>query len=182
MYKKLGFIILASGLVLSACSTGSKEENNGSKDQKEEEHMEHKSESKAPDDMKRTDDSKFKKGDEVTITAGHMSGMKNAEATVKGAYETYAYVVSYTPTNGDEKVSNHKWVVNEEVADAPENGFKKGDTVKLEADHMPGMKGAEAKIDDVNKTTVYVVDYRSTENDKMVKNHKWMTSNELKSR
>ena len=34
MYKKLGFIILASGLVLSACSTGSKEENNGSKDQK----------------------------------------------------------------------------------------------------------------------------------------------------
>ncbi|MGO2078440.1 MAG: DUF1541 domain-containing protein, partial [Staphylococcus equorum] len=109
-------------------------------------------------------------------------GMKNAEATVKGAYETYAYVVSYTPTNGDEKVSNHKWVVNEEVADAPENGFKKGDTVKLEADHMPGMKGAEAKIDDVNKTTVYVVDYRSTENDKMVKNHKWMTSNELKSR
>ncbi|PPJ96672.1 hypothetical protein CSC87_16045, partial [Staphylococcus aureus] len=114
MYKKLGFIILASGLVLSACSTGSKEENNGSKDQKEEEHMEHKSESKAPDDMKRTDDSKFKKGDEVTITAGHMPGMKNAEATVKGAYETYAYVVSYTPTNGDEKVSNHKWVVNEE--------------------------------------------------------------------
>ncbi|EZW75889.1 YdhK family protein [Staphylococcus saprophyticus] len=182
MMKKLSSIIVASGLVLSACSTGSKEENNGSKDQKEEEHMEHKSESKAPDDMKRTDDSKFKKGDEVTITAGHMPGMKNAEATVKGAYETYAYVVSYTPTNGDEKVSNHKWVVNEEVADAPENGFKKGDTVKLEADHMPGMKGAEAKIDDVNKTTVYVVDYRSTENDKMVKNHKWMTSNELKSR
>ncbi|HDH5932100.1 TPA: DUF1541 domain-containing protein [Staphylococcus aureus] len=182
MMKKLSSIIVASGLVLSACSTGSKEENNGSKDQKEEEHMEHKSESKAPDDMKRTDDSKFKKGDEVTITAGHMPGMKNAEATVKGAYETYAYVVSYTPTNGDEKVSNHKWVVNEEVADAPENGFKKGDTVKLEADHMPGMKGSEAKIDDVNKTTVYVVDYRSTENDKMVKNHKWMTSNELKSR
>ncbi|MGO1997777.1 MAG: DUF1541 domain-containing protein, partial [Staphylococcus equorum] len=27
-----------------------------------------------------------------------------------------------------------------------------------------------------------VVDYKSTENDKMVKNHKWMTSDELKSR
>ncbi|OEK71142.1 hypothetical protein AST01_02720 [Staphylococcus equorum] len=181
MYKKLGFIILASGLVLSACSNGSEEDKN-TKDQKQEEHMEHKSESKVPDDMTSTDDSKFKKGDEVTITVGHMPGMKNAEATVKGAYETYAYVVSYTPTNGDEKVSNHKWVVNEEVADAPENGFKKVDKVKLEADHMPGMKGAEAKIDDVNKTTVYVVDYKSTENDKMVKNHKWMTSNELKSR
>ncbi|ANK38490.1 MULTISPECIES: DUF1541 domain-containing protein [Staphylococcus] len=181
MIKKLSFIILASGLVLSACSNGSGEEKD-SKDQKHEEHMEHKSENKVPEDMESTEESKFKKDDEVTITAGHMPGMKNAEATVKGAYETYAYVVSYTPTNGDEKVSNHKWVVNEEVADAPENGFKKGDTVKLEADHMPGMKGAEAKIDDVNKTTVYVVDYRSTENDKMVKNHKWMTSNELKSR
>ncbi|MCT2597074.1 YdhK family protein [Staphylococcus warneri] len=182
MYKKLRFIILASGLVLSACSTGSKEENNGSKDKKEEKHMEHKSESKTPDDMKRTDDSKFKKGDEVTITAGHMPGMKNAKGTVKGAYKTYAYVVSYTPENGDKKVNNHKWVVNEEVADAPKNGFKKGDTVKLEADHMPGMKGAEAQIDDVEKTTVYMVDYKSTENDKMVKNHKWMTTDELKSR
>ncbi|OEK67921.1 hypothetical protein AST00_05815 [Staphylococcus equorum] len=181
MYKKLGFIILTAGLVLSACSNES-EEDKDTKDQTQEEHTEHKSESKVPDDMKHTNDSKFKQGDTVTITAGHMPGMKNAEATVKGAYETYAYVVSYIPTNGDEKVSNHKWVVNEEVADAPENGFKKGDTVKLKADHMPGMNGAEAKIDDVNKTTVYVVDYKSTENDKMVKNHKWMTSDELKSR
>src|SRR5699024_8184624 len=180
--KELSFIIVASGLVLSACYHDNEKEKQESKDQQQEEHRAHKSESKAPNGIKTTDDGKFKKGDEVTITAGHMPGMKNAEATVKGAYETYAYVVSYTPTNGDEKVSNHKWVVNEEVADATENGFKKGDTVKLEADHMPGMKGAEAKIDDVNKTTVYVVDYRSTENDKMVKNHKWMTSNELKSR
>ncbi|KRG11166.1 DUF1541 domain-containing protein [Staphylococcus sp. NAM3COL9] len=172
MIKKLVFIILASGLVLSACSTGSKEE----------EQMEHKSESKDPDGMKHTDDSKFKKGDEVTITAGHMPGMKNAEATVKGAYKTYAYVVSYTPTNGDKKVNNHKWVVNEEVADATKNGFKKGATVKLEAAHMPGMKGAEAQIDDVEKTTVYMVDYKSTENDKIVKDHKWMTTDELKSR
>ncbi|MBF2753595.1 MULTISPECIES: DUF1541 domain-containing protein [Bacillales] len=182
MIKKLNFIILASGLVLSACSTGSKEENNDSKDKKSEEHMEHKSESKAPDDMKPTNDSKYKKGDEVTITSGHMPGMKNADATVKGAYETYAYVVSYTPTNGDEKVSNHKWVVNEEVADAPKNGFKKGDTVKLEADHMSGMEGSEAQIDDVEKTTVYMVDYNSTENEKLVENHKWMTTDELKSR
>lgn len=181
MIKKLSFIILASGLVLSACSNGSGEEKD-SKDQKHEEHMEHKSENKVPEDMESTEESKFKKDDEVTITAGHMSGMKNAEATVKGAYETYAYVVSYTPTNGVEKVSNHKWVVNEEVANAPESGLKKGDTVKLEADHMPGMKGAKAKIDDVKNTTVYMVDYESTENDEVVKNHKWMTSDELKSR
>ena len=168
MMKKLSSIIVASGLVLSACSTGNEEEEN-SKDQKQEKHMNHKSESKAPDNMKSTDDSKYKKDDKITITADHMPGMKNAKGTVKGAYKTYAYVVSYTPTN-------------EEVADAPENGFKKGDTVKLEADHMPGMKGAEAQIDDVEKTTVYMVDYKSTENDEMVKNHKWMTTDELKSR
>ena len=106
--------------------------------------------------------------------------MKNAKGTVKEAYKTYAYEVSYTPTNGGDKVNNHKWVVNEEVADAPEHGFKKGDTVKLEADHMSGMKNAEAKIDGVEETTVYIVDYQSTDNDKMVKNHKWMTGDELK--
>lgn len=182
MMKELSFIILASGLVLSACSNDNEKEKQESKDQQQEEHMAHKSESKAPNGIKTTDDGKFKNGDEVTITAGHMPGMKNAEATVKGAYKTYAYVVSYTPTNGDEKVNNHKWVVNEEVANAPESGLKKGDTVKLEADHMPGMKGAKAKIDDVKNTTVYMVDYESTENDEVVKNHKWMTSDELKSR
>ena len=116
MMKKLSLIIVASGLVLSACSTGDEEEN--SKDQKQEKHMNHKSESKAPDNMKSTDDSKYKKDDKITITA----------------------------------------------------------------DHMPGMKGAEAQIDDVEKTTVYMVDYKSTENDEMVKNHKWMTTDELKSR
>src|SRR5699024_1053163 len=120
------------------------------------------------------------KDDKITITADDMPGMKNAKGTVKGAYKTYAYVVSYTPTNGDEKVNNHKWVVNEEVGDAPENGFKKGDTVKLEADHMPGMKGADAKIEDIDKTTVYMVADKSTENDEMVKNHKRMTTDELK--
>src|SRR5699024_7123346 len=140
MMKKLSSIIVASGLVLSACSTGNEEEEN-SKDQKQEKHMNHKSESKDQDKMKstdesknkkRTDDNKYKKDDKITNTDDHMPGMKNAKGTVKGAYKTYAYVVSYTPTNGDEKVNNHKWVVNEEVADAPENGFKKGDTVKLE--------------------------------------------------
>ncbi|NLK11538.1 MAG: hypothetical protein GX317_11405, partial [Staphylococcus equorum] len=69
MIKKLSFIILASGLVLSACSNGSGEEKD-SKDQKHEEHMEHKSENKVPEDMESTEESKFKKGDEVTITAG----------------------------------------------------------------------------------------------------------------
>ena len=141
-------------------------------DQKSESHMKHNDESKVPEDMTSTNEGEFKVGDKVTITAGHMPGMKGAEATVKGAYKTYAYVVSYKPTNGNEKVNNHKWVVNEEIKDAP----------KLEANHMSGMKGATANIDNVKKTTVYVVDYKSKDNGKIIKNHKWMTGNELKAR
>lgn len=181
MIKKATFLILASILVLSACSN-SKEQNEESKDQKHENHMNHNSESKALEDMTSTKKGKFKPGDKVTITTAHMPGMKSAEATVKGAYKTHAYVVSYKPTNGDEKINNHKWVVNEEIKDAPEKGFEKGATVKLEANHMDGMKGAQAKIDDVKNTTVYMLDYKSTKNNKMVKNHKWMIGDELKPR
>ena len=113
--------------------------------------MKHNDESKVPEDMTSTNEGEFKVGDKVTITAGHMPGMKGAETAVKGAYKTYAYVVSYKPTNGNEKVSNHKWVVNEEIKDAPKDGFSKGDTVKLEASHMSGMKGATANIDNVKR-------------------------------
>ena len=102
-------------------------------DQKSESHMKHNDESKVPEDMKSTNEGEFKVGDKVTITAGHMPGMKGAEATVKGAY-------------------------------------------------MSGMKGATAIIDNVKKTTVYVVDYKSKDNGKIIKNHKWMTGNELKAR
>ena len=181
MIKKLIFIILGSMLALSACSN-SDEKNEDTKDQKSESHMKHNDESKAPEDMTSTDQGKFKPGDKVTITAGHMPGMKDAEATVKDAYKTYAYVVTYKPTNEDKKVNNHKWVVNEEIKDAPKNGFNKDDTVKLEADHMPGMKGATADIDDVKETPVYMVDYKPKDNGKTVKNHKWLTENELKAR
>ncbi|WP_353423251.1 YdhK family protein [Staphylococcus xylosus] len=178
MFKKLSVLMLASGLVLSACSN----ESRNKEELKNEGHKEHKHESEIPENMKNTNDSKFNNGDKITITEGHMPGMKNAKGTVKRAYKTYAYVVSYEPTNNDKKVNNHKWIVNEEIANAHKNGYKQGDTVKLNANHMPGMKGATAKIDDVKKTTVYVVDYQSTENNKIVKNHKWMSENELKSR
>lgn len=181
MIKKVSFIIIASGLMLSACSNnheGKEHANN----QQHEDHMQRKDTQQLPDNMKQTKDGEFKKGDKVTITMGHMAGMKNAKGTVKGAYKTHAYVVSYKPTNGKKEVENHKWVVNEELADAPQKGFEKGDTAKLKADHMPGMKGAKATIDNVKHTTVYIVDYKSTDNGKLVKNHKWMTADELKSR
>ena len=44
--------------------------------------MKHNDESKVPEGMKSTNEGEFKVGDKVTITAGHMPGMKG-EATVK---------------------------------------------------------------------------------------------------
>lgn len=172
MIKQIGMIMLSSSLILGACSNSDNKQGN-------KEHMTHSESSKVPKDMNVSKNSEFKKGDNITIKSDHMSGMKNAKGTVKGVYDTYAYVVSYKPKNGDKQVKNHKWVVNEEVEKAPKKGYKKGDSVILNADHMPGMKGAKAKIEKVYKTDVYVVDYKSTEDGNQVKNHKWMTSDEL---
>lgn len=108
-----------------------------------------------------------------------MKGMKGAKATIVGAYDTTAYAVSYTPTTGGPKVTNHKWVIHEEIENAGAEPFKPGDEVVLEADHMPGMKGAKATIDSAEKTTVYMVNYEPTTGGDPVKNHMWVTGSEL---
>lgn len=179
LIKRLLSLSLATGLLLSACSTGNDQENKT----KEAHHSSHtNSKADLPDDMQSTDKGKFKKGDTVTINSDHMKGMKGAKGVVKAAYKTHVYEVTYKPKDGKKEVKNHKWVVNEEIENAKQHGFEKGDSVKLEADHMPGMKGAIAEIDNVKETTVYVVDYKATTDDKWVRNHKWMIGSELKSR
>src|SRR5699024_148326 len=160
MIKKLFFMILGSLLILSACSNND-EKDKDTNDQKSESHMKHNDESKVPEDMKSTNEGEFKVGDKVTITAGHMPGMKGAEATVKGAYKTYAYVVSYKHTNVNKKVNNQKYILKEEIKDARNDGCSYGDTVRLDASHLSGMKGATSSIYRVKWTTVYVVDYKS---------------------
>lgn len=93
--------------------------------------------------------------------------------------DTTAYVVDYTPTTGGEKVTNHKWVIQEEIKDADDKNIKPGTEVTLEADHMKGTKGAKATIDSAEKTTVYMVDYTPTTGGEKVTNHKWVTASEL---
>lgn len=44
---------------------------------------------------------------------------------------------------------------------------------------MPGMKGATAKIESAEHTTVYMVDFTPTTGGEPVKNHKWLTESEL---
>lgn len=171
--KRLIAVVASAGILLSGCGANEEAKHD------EHAHMNHNSEA-TPSNMKVAENPKYKKGDKVTLTEGHMPGMKDAEGVVKEVYTTHVYEVSYQPKNGDKKVSHHKWVVNEELKDAPKSGLKKGDKAEITANHMDGMKGAEATIDDVHKTDVYVVDYKDTKTGKTVKDHKWMTEDELK--
>lgn len=115
----------------------------------------------------------------ATLTADHMPGMEGAEATISGAFDTTAYSVSYTPTDGGEPVIDHKWVVHEELNDPGETPLADGTDVVLNADHMNGMNGAEATIDSSTDETVYMVDL---EIDGMeMTNHKWVVESEIQS-
>src|SRR5699024_135143 len=95
------------------------------------------------------------------------------------AYDTTAYFVTYEATDGGEKVVNHKWAVNEEIENEEGQPYEQGDEVVLEADHIEGMEGATAKIDSAEDTTVYMVSYEDTDTREEVKNHKWVTEDEL---
>lgn len=139
---------------------------------------EHHESGEIPAGMKDAENPKYPVGTQVTLTATHMPGMENGQATVVGAYDTTIYAVSYTPTDGGAEVKNHKWVVQEELQD-PNQEVAAGDTVVLEADHMTGMKGATATVDEAIQGTVYVVDYEPADGGEMVMNHMWVTEDEM---
>ncbi|MED4532416.1 YdhK family protein [Metabacillus fastidiosus] len=141
--------------------------------------MNHSGSGEVPEDLKKAENPTYKIGSQAIIEADHMKGMKGAKATIVGAYNTTAYVVSYTPVTGGETVKNHKWVIQEEIKEAGNKPLKLGTKVTLEADHMEGMKGATAEIESAEKTTVYMIDYMPTTGGDEVKNHKWVTESEL---
>jgi hypothetical protein len=155
------------------------EDSDSGKDSSGHEGMHHKDGGAPPKGIKKTSDPKFDVGDEVVLTAGHMPGMKNAPAKVTGAFDTTAYEISYTPTNGGKPVKNHKWVVHEELEKPSEAPLKDGTQITVNADHMPGMKGATATIDSSSDETVYMVDVNGK--DMRMINHKWMVGSEMKS-
>ena len=130
-----------------------------------------------PAGIEESEDPTYPVGTEVILTADHMPGMAGAEATITGAFDTTAYSVSYTPTDGGEPVVDHKWVVHEELEDPGEAPLPAGTEVVLEADHMPGMEGAEATIESSTEETVYMVD--TTIDGMEMANHKWFVESEL---
>ncbi|GIP25212.1 hypothetical protein J23TS9_03420 [Paenibacillus sp. J23TS9] len=141
--------------------------------------MNHSGSGEVPQGLKNASNPAFKVGSQAVIQADHMPGMKGATATIAGAYDTTAYAVTYTPTTGGDPVKNHKWVIHEELKDAGEQPYEVGAKVVLEADHMKGMKGADATIESAKHTTVYMVDYTPSTGGEPVKNHKWVTEDEL---
>ncbi|RXZ02804.1 hypothetical protein DMO16_22275 [Fictibacillus sp. S7] len=141
--------------------------------------MNHSSSGEVPKGLKEAKNPKYKVGSQAIITASHMPGMNGAKAKIVGAYDTTAYAVTYTPTTGGKRVKNHKWVIQEEIQNAGNKTLKPGTKIKLNADHMKGMKGASAVIDSAETTIVYMVDYTTTTGGEKVKNHKWVTESEL---
>lgn len=183
--KKLIFFMSAAMLVLGGCGNKEKtnNDNNNTKVETNQEashhDMEHTGSGDVPDTLQVAANPTYPVGSEAIVQADHMEGMKGAVAKIVGAYETTAYEVTYTPVGGGSEVPHHKWVIQEEIKDAGKEPLADGTKITIEADHMKGMKGAEGVIDSSEKTTVYMIDYTPTTGGEPVKNHKWVTSEEL---
>lgn len=187
--------VLGAGLSLTACGTGAQQDqpsqsasqHDGTKGQgghggeSQDGHggMEHPMDGgPAPAGIEKASDPQFPVGTEVTLTANHMPGMKGAKATIAGVYDTWTYTVDYTPKGGGQRVTDHKWVVQEELKDAGGQRLADGTKATLLADHMKGMKGAKATIASSTGETVYMVDY--TADGMKMKNHKWVLESEIR--
>ncbi|MEK4350650.1 hypothetical protein BSK65_20890 [Paenibacillus odorifer] len=173
MKKQLYLFIIAAALTLSACG------NDNSYGNKIMEDTSHSSSSDVPENLKVAENPTFKIGSKAIIQADHMEGMKEATATIVGAFDTTAYIVSYRPATGGFPVTNHKWIIHEEIKKAADKPYESGSEVVMEADHMKDMKGATAQINAAEQTTVYMIDYTPTTGGDKVKNHKWVTEDEL---
>jgi hypothetical protein len=183
-------LLAALFLILGACSNANDESAGKTKDTENTEstrnnggmnhgNMDMSGAGEVSENLKVAENPKYEVGSKAVIESDHMEGMKGAVATIVGAYETTVYSISYTPTNGGERVENHKWVIHEEIENAGSEPFKPGSEVKINAAHMEGMDGVTAEIDTAEATTVYMVDFTTTTGGEKVKNHKWVTESEL---
>ncbi|MCG7383437.1 YdhK family protein [Paenibacillus sp. ACRRY] len=178
-------LLITGSLMVSGCGKNAEQNNSNGSGGNNSSHtattgeMHHSDSGELPQGLMKKVDPTYPVGSQVIMNADHMTGMKGATATIVGAYETTVYAVTYTPTTGGELVKNHKWVIHEEVKEHSDEPYKVGVEVVLDADHMTGMKGATATIDSAAQTTVYMVDYTPTTGGDPVKNHKWVTEDEL---
>ncbi|MCP3027933.1 YdhK family protein [Halobacillus sp. A5] len=181
----LSSLVLVSLITLAACGSDNEEsadeesEQESGEEEMDHSDMDHSGSGEVPEGLEEAEAPTFEEGDKAVITASHMEGMDGAEATIAGAYSTIAYVISYEPTDGGERVEDHKWIVHEEVEDAGDEPFESGDEVTINASHMEGMERAAGEIESAEETTVYMVDFTPADGGEEVKNHKWVTESEL---
>ena len=182
---------LGVALVLAGCASGADDNqqtdpsateehqgHGGNNAESGDEEMEHPMDGgPAPEGIAEASDPAYPVGTEVQLTADHMEGMDGATATISGAFDTYTYSVNYTPAGGGDPVTDHKWVVQEEIEDAGDARLADGTEVTLLAEHMEGMEGVKAIIASSTDETVYMVDYE-TDGMKMT-NHKWVVESEI---
>ena len=186
--------VLGVTLVLAGCSSGADEDqqtdpsateeqgHGGDNAESGDEEMDHSMEhpmdgGPAPEGIAEASDPAYPVGTEVQLTADHMEGMDGATATISGAFDTYTYSVNYTPAGGGAPVTDHKWVVQEEIEDAGDERLADGTEVTLLAEHMEGMEGATATIASSTDETVYMVDYAMDGME--MTNHKWVVESEI---
>ncbi|MGJ0184259.1 YdhK family protein [Corynebacterium glyciniphilum] len=175
--------ILGGGIVLTGCSSTGDDQAAPTASQSQDANeghagMEHPMDGgPVPEGMVEATDPEYPVGTEVTLTTDHMEGMDGAPATVVGAYDTYTYAIDYTPTTGGQPVTDHRWVVQEELEDSGDDRLADGTEVTVDADHMEGMDGATATIASSTDETVYVVDYDA--DGMTMTNHKWVVESEM---
>ncbi|WP_035725177.1 YdhK family protein [Gracilibacillus boraciitolerans] len=182
-------ILLLAFIVLAACSETEETNPESAKEsesntEEEMDGMDHSDmnmsgSDEVPEGLQEASNPTYPEGSQAIIKADHMEGMNGAEATITGAYDTTVYTISYTPTNGGQKVTDHKWVIHEELENPSDEPLETGDEAIVNADHMEGMDGATAEIDSATKTTVYMVDFELTTSGEKVTNHKWLTEDEF---
>lgn len=133
--------------------------------------------------LEHANDPDYKVGQKVTVLVNHMGmTMKGATATIAGAYHTHVYSVDFYNSVSHKYIKNHKWVIQRELKGMKDSStpLKAGDQVVLEANHMPGMKGATAKINQVKDTNVYMVNIPAYKGQAPMSDHRWFIQEELK--
>ncbi|MBB6451635.1 hypothetical protein HNQ94_000056 [Salirhabdus euzebyi] len=132
-----------------------------------------------PEDLKVAENPTYPVGSKAISKADHLGEMMmGVEVEIVGAYVTTAYITSYDPSDDHPRVENHKWVVHEEFVNVGEETLEPGAEVETTANHMYGMEGTVQEIDSSVETTVYMVNFTTTDGHE-VTNHKWVTEEEL---
>ena len=82
------------------------------------------------EEVENAQDEPYQVGDEVVLEANHMPGMQGATATIDSAEDTTVYMVTYTDTETDDTVENHKWLTEEELGEEVQADVSQYDTLE----------------------------------------------------